>query len=141
MRQVTKHRTRASGMFPCRRQAKGGLEAYGFDFYTYYDPTGDNLQGTYGDEVRGYHNDSYSSGQAVDWLLNKRPDNQPWCLTLSLINPHDREFFPAGTEFQTVSNLFAKKQTNPEGLDQLASYPGTGPVVSWQENALKKPPT
>ena len=120
----------------------GGLENYGFDFFTYYDPTGDNLQGTYGDEIRGYHNDSYSAGQAVDWLLNKRPDNQPWCLTLSLINPHDREFFPAGTEFKTVTGLFNNKhQTNPDNLDQFIDYPGNGPVVSWQENALKNPPT
>ncbi len=121
-------------------QDQGGLEDYGFDFYTYYDPTGDNLQRTYGDEVRGYHNDSYSAGQAVDWLLNKRPQGQPWCLTVSLINPHDREFFPAGTEFQTVTDLFADPSTNPSKLKQSTAYPGTGPVVSWEENALKSPP-
>jgi len=120
---------------------KGGLEDYGFDFFTYYDPTGDNLQGTYGDEIRGYHNDSYSAGQGVDWLLNKRPQNGPWCLTVSLVNPHDREFFPAGTEFKTVTDLFADKNVNPKGLDQMAHYPGTGPDVAWQENALKRPPS
>ncbi len=120
---------------------KGGLENYGFDFSTYYDPTGDNLQGTYGDEIRGYHNDSYSAGQGVDWLLNKRPSNQPWCLTVSLINPHDREFFPAGTEFKTVTNLFANKDVNPAQYDQIVKYPGNGPDVSWQENALKHPPS
>lgn len=123
------------------QQDKGGLENYGFDFFIYYDPTGDNLQGTYGDEIRGYHNDSYSAGQGVDWLLNKRPTDQPWCLTVSLINPHDREFFPAGTEFKTVTNLFADNNVNPKGLQQLVDYPGTGPDVSWQENALKRPPT
>ena len=118
------------------------LEHYGFDYYsTYYDPTGDNLQGTYGDEIRGYHNDSYSAGQAVDWLLNKRPTNQPWCLTVGLVNPHDREFFPAGTEFQTVTELFANSLTNPARLDQLVQYPGNGPNVSWQKNALKNPPS
>jgi arylsulfatase A-like enzyme len=117
------------------------LEEYGFDYYpTYYDPTGDNLQGTYGDEVRGFHNDSYSAGQAVDWLLNKRPANQPWCLTVALVNPHDREFFPAGTEFQTVTELFDHSVTNPAGLDQMVPYPGNGPKVSWQKNALKSPP-
>jgi uncharacterized sulfatase len=119
---------------------KGGLTAYGYDFFTYYDPTGDNLQGTYGDEIRGYHNDSYSAGQAVDWLLNKRPTNQPWCLTCSLVNPHDREFFPAGTEFKTVNKIFKDKNINPNGYDQLVDYPGNGPDVSWQENALKSPP-
>lgn len=123
------------------QQDQGGLENYGFDFFTYYDPTGDNLQGTYGDEIRGYHNDSYSAGQGVDWLLNKRPTDQPWCLTVSLINPHDREFFPAGTEFKTVTDLFANRNVNPQGYDQMAKYPGNGPDVSWQENALKRPPT
>jgi len=67
------------------------LDNYGFDYYpTYYDPTGDNLQGTYGDEKRGYHNDRYSADQAIQWLHNKRPTAQPWCLTVSLVNPHDR---------------------------------------------------
>ena len=115
---------------------KGGLENYGFDYFTYYDPVGFNLQGTYGDEIRGYHNDSYSAGQAVDWLLNKRPTDQPWCLTVSLVNPHDREFFPAGTEFKTVTKLF-----NDSTYDQISKYPGDGPDVSWQENALKNPPS
>jgi len=36
------------------QQDMGGLENYGFDFQTYPDPTGSNLQGTYGDENLGY---------------------------------------------------------------------------------------
>jgi arylsulfatase A-like enzyme len=116
------------------------LDNYGFDYYkSYYDPTGDNLQGTYGDESRGYHNDAYIASQAIDWLNNKRPDNQPWCLTVSLVNPHDREFFPAGTEFQTYNDLFADSAANPSNLQQAALYPGNGPVVPWDENALKSP--
>src|SRR5215469_16877585 len=116
------------------------LEHYGFDYYsTYYDPTGDNLQGTYGDEIRGYHNDSYSAGQAVDWLLNKRPANQPWCLTVGLVNPHDREFFPAGTEFETVNRLFANSAANPNNLSPGAKYVGNGPVVPYSQNGLKSP--
>jgi arylsulfatase A-like enzyme len=43
------------------QQDAGGLEAYGFDYDTYPDPTGTNLQGTYGDESRGYHNDAYTA--------------------------------------------------------------------------------
>ena len=35
----------------------GSLQHYGFDFMTYYDPTGFNLQGTYGNEDQGFHND------------------------------------------------------------------------------------
>jgi arylsulfatase A-like enzyme len=116
------------------------LDNYGFDYYkSYYDPTGDNLQGTYGDENRGYHNDAYIASQAIDWLNNQRPDSQPWCLTVSFVNPHDKEFFPAGTEFQTYNNLFEDSAVNPSGLQQAAPYPGNGPVVSWDENALKSP--
>jgi uncharacterized sulfatase len=116
------------------------LVKYGFDYYpTYYDPTGTNLQGTYGDESRGYHNDAYTTSQAIDWLTNKRPTDQPWCLTVGLINPHDREFFPAGTEFKTFTELFTSSKTNPHNLNEVASYPGNGPVVPWDKNALKSP--
>jgi arylsulfatase A-like enzyme len=118
------------------------LEKYGFDFKTYYDPSGDNLQGTYGDESRGYHNDAYSASQAVDWLTNDRPRKQPWCLTVSLVNPHDREFFPAGTEFRTCNDLFLKDPiANPNNLQQFIDYPGNGPVVDWDQNQLKSPPS
>jgi uncharacterized sulfatase len=122
------------------------LVNYGFDYYpTYWDPTGDNFQGTYGDESHGYHSDAYSASQAIDWLRNKRPVNQPWCLTVSLVNPHDREFFPGGTEFQTYMGLFAKHSVNPTNLQPIAAYANFddtkyyGPVVDWDENDLKSP--
>ena len=54
---------------PIAPQAGGnGLEDYGFDYDTYPDPTGSNLQGTYGDEANGYHNDAYTANQAVEFL-------------------------------------------------------------------------
>ena len=116
------------------------LANYGFDYYpTYYDPTGTNLQGTYGDESRGYHSDAYTVSQATDWLTNQRPSSQPWCLTVGLVNPHDREFFPAGTEFEAVNQLFGSSATNPGNLNPGAEYPGNGPLVPYSENALKSP--
>jgi arylsulfatase A-like enzyme len=123
-------------------QSPGTLDPYGFDFMSYYDPTGDNLQGTYGDETQGFHNDAYCASQAVDWLTQTTLPAQPWCLTVSLVNPHDREFYPAGTEFQTVSNLFADSAVNPKGWAQLQPGYGVsnGPIVPWSENALKDPP-
>ena len=58
----------------------------GFDYYpSYYDPTGNNLQGTYGSQfettnpTRGYLWDGYVANQAIDWLTTQRPDDQPWC--------------------------------------------------------------
>jgi arylsulfatase A-like enzyme len=128
--------------------APNTLANYGFDYYpTYWDPTGDNFQGTYGDESRGYHNDAYSASQAIDWLKNKRPVNQPWCLTVSLVNPHDREFFPGGTEFQTYMGLFADSNVNPANLQPVSVYNNDyapdrqyyGPVVDWETNQLKSP--
>ena len=121
--------------------SNGSLGNYGFDFMTYYDPTGFNLQGTYGQEP-DFHNDAYSASQAVTWLTEQAPQNKPWCLTVSLVNPHDREFFPAGTEFQTVADLFADSATNPDGLTQMQAGYGTEknpPAVSWDANELKSP--
>ena len=116
------------------------LDQYGFAYYkSYYDPTGDNLQGTYGDRSRDYHNDEYTASRAIEWLTKERPTNQPWCLTVGLVNPHDREFFPAGTEFKTYNDLFADHDVNPRNLQQISKYPGNGPVVSWEKNKLKSP--
>ncbi len=118
------------------------LQDYGFDYYpTYYDPVGFNLQGTYGQEPT-FHSDAFTASQAVTWLTEQAPSNKPWCLTVSLVNPHDREFFPAGTEFQTVADLFASGTTNPDDLTQMQAGYGTDknpPAVSWDENELKSP--
>jgi arylsulfatase A-like enzyme len=122
------------------QQDAGGLEAYGFDYDTYPDPTGANLQGTYGDESRGFHNDAYTATQAVDFLSNVKSGDEPFCLTVGFVNPHDREFFPMGTEFKTFTQLFKHKTSNPDGLIQGAMYPGNGPVVPWSQDALKSPP-
>ncbi len=119
------------------------LQSYGFDYYpTYYDPVGFNLQGTYGEEPT-FHNDAFTASQAVTWLTEQAPTDKPWCLTVSLVNPHDREFFPAGTEFQTVADLFAGA-SNPDGLTQMQAGYGTDvnpPRVNWDDNALKSPPS
>lgn len=124
-------------------QPTNTLANYGFDYYpTYFDPTGSNLQGTYGDETNGFHNDAYTASQAIDWLNNKRPTNQPWCLTVSLVNPHDREFFPAGTEFQTVADVY--KNANPNSYQQYLGYsysanPPAPPLVQYDVDELKSP--
>jgi len=119
-----------------------GLERYGFDYATYPDPTGYNLQGTYGEEP-DYHSDAYTAQQAVDFLGGLKPGAAPFCLTVGFVNPHDREFFPAGTEFKTVNDAFAASST---GLKQSKVYPGSdsvpgsGPYVTWDDDKLKSPP-
>jgi uncharacterized sulfatase len=120
------------------------LDNYGFDYYkSYFDPTGNNFQGSYGDESRGYHSDEYSADNAIDWLKNNGNSDRPWCLTVGFVNPHDREFFPAGTEFQTYEQLFADPSANPQNLPPQELYSGEdyfGPVVPWDKNELKSPP-
>jgi uncharacterized sulfatase len=72
-----------------------GLEDYGFDWITVpADPTGVNLQGTYGDINNEYLNDADIAHQASAWLSENQVGAQPWCLTVGFVNPHDKEFFP-----------------------------------------------
>ena len=118
----------------------GRLEAYGFEGLTYPDPTGSNLQGTIGDEANGYLSDSDIASQGAKWLGQRRPNERPWCLTIGFINPHDKEFFPAGTEFQTFTNLFASRQYNPTGLSQFIDFTLGPPTYDWNTNPLKMPP-
>jgi uncharacterized sulfatase len=131
-------------------------DKYGFAWDSNPDPTGYNLQGTYGDPTTHtdnstnppkqdgpWNNDAYTAQQAVSYLKKVKTTDAPWCLTLGFVNPHDREFFPAGTEFQTYTNLFADPGKNPSGLTQVLDYtndPDT-PHVDWAKNALKSPST
>jgi arylsulfatase A-like enzyme len=121
------------------------LDAYGFQGLTYYDPTGANLQGTVGDHGNGYLNDADIADQAVEWLRIRGGNvdkTNPWCLTVSFVNPHDHEFFWAGTEFELYNSVF---------MDGSAFAPFTfyshhdgeyyPPVVQWADNPLKTPPS
>ncbi len=126
-------------------QQPSGLNNYGFDYYTYPDPTGSNLQGAYGDDFiqnpspdQMYLSDVDTTNAAVKFLQGRTPNEKPWCLTVGLVNPHDREFFPAGTEFKTVSDLFTAEAAINGGLQQLTNYTQNS-LVPWQDNALKSP--
>lgn len=125
-------------------QSSGGtqdISAYGFQGLTYPDPIGNNLQGTYGDLTSDpnylYYSDEYIATQAATWLGNKQVGDQPWCLTVGFQNPHDQEFFPAGTEYQTYTNLF-----NGSGYAQNQNWSTASCAagVSWSNNALRNPP-
>jgi arylsulfatase A-like enzyme len=114
------------------------LDPYGFEGLTYPDPTGFNLQGTVGDHANGYLNDQDISNTAVQWLGARRPEDQPWCCTVSFVNPHDQEFFWAGTEFQTYNTLFGNGPLQPA---LKYSTPDNPPLVSWDADPLKSPPS
>jgi uncharacterized sulfatase len=119
-------------------------QAYGFDWNSPPDPTGSNLQGTYGDFISDpqFHNDAYTANQAISYLQNVKTTDAPFCLTVGFVNPHDREFFPAGTEFLTFTDLFAgyNKLHPGKQLNQLIDYSTTPPLVNWSTNKLKSPP-
>jgi uncharacterized sulfatase len=118
------------------------LEPYGFHHLSFPDPTGSNLQGVVGDHANGYLNDQDIAGQAANWLGARTTDEQPWCLTVCFVNPHDHMFFWAGTEFQTYNNLFDSQSTYQPST-YYSSHDGTAypPVVTWDENVLKNPPS
>ena len=66
------------------------LAGYGFD-YSAISPPSD--VGAYND---GYTNDPVWTGQAVDFLKKHAGDAKPWFCVMSLLNPHDIQFFPRG---------------------------------------------
>jgi arylsulfatase A-like enzyme len=66
------------------------LGGYGFD-YSAISPPAD--VGGYND---GYTNDPVWTGQAVDFLRTHAKDTQPWLCVLSLLNPHDIQYYPRG---------------------------------------------
>jgi arylsulfatase len=66
------------------------LRGYGFD-HSAISPASD--VGAYND---GYTNDPLWTAQAVDFLRGHARDSQPWLCVLSLLNPHDIQFYPRG---------------------------------------------
>lgn len=125
----------------------GVLEAYGFDGRMSPDPTGWNLQGTYGGP-EGFYNDGDIATQAAEWLRSSKDATQPWCLTVAFVNPHDKEYFPGGTEYQTFANLFADPTANPpvasiggKPLQQVDDWSAEASAIAvlWEDNALRTP--
>ncbi len=123
---------------------RGALDPYGFAAMTYYDPTGANLQGTVGDQAHGFLNDEDVAKQAVGFLATRSPGSVPWCLTVSFVNPHDKEFFWAGTEFKRHNALFKNQGTykpfNYYSTIDTSTSPPTDyfPLVRWSDNPLKE---
>jgi arylsulfatase len=72
------------------------LKGYGFE-HSAIGPPSD--VGGYND---GYTNDPFWTGQAVSWLRKHAKDDKPWICILSLLNPHDIQFFPRGFAVDTV---------------------------------------
>lgn len=111
-----------------------GMAQYGFDGLTeQYELDAANLQGTYGDPNWGdppgsgndpQLNDAFIAEQAASWLGGKRVGDRPWCLTVGLQNPHDYQFFPAGTEYNGFKALFTTQYAIDHSV-QAVDYANT----------------
>jgi arylsulfatase A-like enzyme len=128
---------------PHRNPAEEALTAYGFQGMTTPDPIGDNLEGTIGElaDEPGYISDSQIASQAVNYLQQRTPGGAPWCLTVGFINPHDKEFFFAGTEFRTATDKYNSGKYNPNKLAQFVDFSAGPPKYPWGQNPLKDPPS
>ncbi|WP_203099327.1 sulfatase-like hydrolase/transferase [Skermanella rosea] len=111
----------------------GEMERYGF---ADYNGPGDIIGHTLG----GYQFDHLISGSAVTWLRrNGRPlsdDGKPWCLFVSLVNPHDVMYFN--------TDLPGERVQDPGGLMMQAARAPDHPLYrkSWDQplpTSLREP--
>jgi arylsulfatase A-like enzyme len=110
---------------PAHHRIRGYLENYGFQGYTNPDPTGTNGQ--------GFYKDGHIANQAVRWFERYRGD-APFCLTVSFVNPHDKQFFWAGTEGDRYTELF--KNYPLRSMFTYSSVPGEATPPSYGNPVL-----
>jgi arylsulfatase A-like enzyme len=97
------------------RQRPGqSLERYGFDGGTY--PTPDGAPG------QGLRVDPHIAGQFENWLA-QQSDAEPWCATVSFVNPHDIAWWYRFTDRQvgerSVPSIFKQLPANFQTPEQL----------------------
>ena len=86
------------------------LRPFGFDEFQPF-------KDTYGRDHGGYKLDPVISGMAAEWLGGRGREiarEQPWCLAVTLIHPHDSMFFDA-TGRRAESRLFKDYLPGPVG--------------------------
>jgi len=91
---------------PANGSTVGYLENYGFQGMTNPDPVGTNGQGA-ADDV------SVIATSAAQWLRHKASKAAPFCVTVSFVNPHDKEFFWAGSEANRYYQAFKHQRLKP----------------------------
>ncbi|MFE3187718.1 sulfatase-like hydrolase/transferase [Nocardia sp. NPDC059240] len=96
----------------------GGLDRFGFDGGTYPSPNGAPEQ--------GLQMDGRIVDQFVGWLDSDAAQG-PWCTTVSLVNPHDIQWWPRFTRRTMAVNDIPRwiddLPGNHETLEQLARKP------------------
>ena len=98
------------------------LRGYGFD-HSAISPPSD--VGAYND---GYTNDPIWTRQALDFLRAHAKDEQPWLCILSLLNPHDIQFYPRGFRVD-----FERPDYHPELIPSFYAEPSLGDKPSGQQ--------
>ena len=77
VRQVAPHPRRQPGL----HEDSGALEPYGFAGGTFPSPDGAPGQ--------GWRVDPHIVSQFENWFASTAPEREPWCTTVSFVNPHD----------------------------------------------------
>lgn len=116
------------------------LNAYGFEGLTTPDPIGMPGEGLGGRPPAIAHgsvipNDAYIAAQAIAWIEQNARKEQvpgkelpPFCLSVGFVNPHDKQFFWGGIEWQRYSALF----------DQADQKPKPKPMQPWNTTVLEQ---
>ena len=91
---------------PPHHITRGYLENYGFEGMTNPDPVGTNGEGAHKDGP-------VIARQAVHWLQRHARTAAPFCLTVSFVNPHDKQFFWAGSQGDFYESLFKNQSLKP----------------------------
>jgi arylsulfatase A-like enzyme len=99
------------------------LDEYGFDAQTVPDPIGLPGQGagatppSPGPRLGQPQSDASIASQAVAWLHQRAKESkndQPFCLSVGLVNPHDQQFYWAGIEANIFNALYAEYDDGTE---------------------------
>ncbi len=101
---------------PSNGSLNGYLENYGFQGMTTPDPIGMNGEGAAKDGP-------VIADPAVQWLQRNSKSAAPFCITVSFVNPHDKQYFWAGSEGTFYESLFAGQPFKPFATD-YQSVPG-----------------
>jgi arylsulfatase A-like enzyme len=91
---------------PADGTTNGYLENYGFEGMTVPDPTGHNGEGAEKDVP-------VIAATAAQWLREKASSAAPFCITVSFVNPHDKEYWWAGAQGTFYERLFAGQSLKP----------------------------
>jgi uncharacterized sulfatase len=112
------------------------LDVYGFEGLTTPDPIGMPGEGLGGRPPAVAHgsvipNDAYIAAQAIAWIEQKArnvkadgEETPPFCMSVGFVNPHDKQFFWGGIEWQRYADMFQQA--------------GQTPMTAWHTTVLEQ---